>query len=64
MILKTLWTKTYQGFDAKTKEAAIKQIRNSGDYEKLTKYLMKVKKEKVQRLLNLFSEIILIYMSN
>ncbi|CAB3225983.1 unnamed protein product [Arctia plantaginis] len=47
MILKTLWTKTYQGFDAKSKEAAIKQIRNSGDYDKLIKYLMKVKKEKL-----------------
>lgn len=62
MILKTLWTKVCHGFDAKTKESLIKTLRTSGDYEKLVNLLVKVKKEKVQKVLNLLSEIMLIYM--
>lgn len=50
------------GFDAKTKESLIKTLRTSGDYEKLVNLLVKVKKEKVQKVLNLLSEIMLIYM--
>lgn len=63
MILNTLWNKVYKAFDAKTKEQAIITLRKSGDYEKLLKHLQKVKKEKVKKILNLLSELILTYMS-
>lgn len=62
MILKTLWTKVCHGFDTKTKEKLIKTLRTSGDYDKLVTLLIKVKKEKVQKVLGLLSEIMLIYM--
>lgn len=64
MILKTLWTKAYKGFDVAAKEQAIKKLKTTGEYDKLINHLLKVKKENVQKLLNLFSEIIIIYMTN
>lgn len=62
MILKMLWTKVYHGYDAKSKEHVIRELRKSGDYDKLGNLLAKVKKEKVERVLNLLSEIMIIYM--
>lgn len=62
-MLKTLWTKVYTGYDPKVKELAINTLRKTGDYDKLIVHLMKVKKEKVQKILNLLSEIIITYMN-
>lgn len=62
MVLKMLWTKVYHGYDAKSKEHVIKTLRTSGDYDKLITHLGKVKKQNVQRVLNLLSEIMLIFM--
>ncbi|KAJ0183996.1 hypothetical protein K1T71_000419 [Dendrolimus kikuchii] len=63
MILKTLWTKVFLGYDPEIKEEGIKTLRKSGDYQKLIDHLTKVKKEKVQRLLDLIAEVIITYMS-
>lgn len=63
MVLKMLWTKVYVGVDPKMKEKAIKQLRKTGDYDKLINHLVRVKKEKVPRILHLLSEIIIAYMA-
>ncbi|VVC93756.1 unnamed protein product [Leptidea sinapis] len=53
MILKTLWSKVLNNYDVKTKEMAMKQIKASPDYDKLVISLTKVKKEKVQKIIDL-----------
>lgn len=62
MVLKMLWTRVYVGHDPKTKEKAIKQLKKTGDYDKLINHLLKVKKEKVPRILELLTLIIIEYM--
>lgn len=63
MVLKMLWTKVYIGIDPKLKEKAIKQLKKTGDYDKLINHLIKVKKEKVPHILHLLAEIIIAYMT-
>lgn len=62
MVLKMLWEKVYAGYDPKVKETAIKQLRQSGDYDQLIGHLLKAKKEKVQKIINLVGEVIIAYM--
>ncbi|CAH2103914.1 unnamed protein product [Euphydryas editha] len=63
MVLKMLWEKVYARYDAKAKEMAIKQIRQTGDYENLIEHLMKVKRDKVRKIINLVGEVMIIYMN-
>lgn len=63
MVLKMLWEKVFVNYDAKSKEAAIRTLRKSSDYDKLMEHLVKVKKEKVEYILNLLVEIIIVYVS-
>lgn len=62
MVLKMLWEKVYAGYDPKVKETAIKQLRQSGDYDQLIGHLLKAKKEKVQKIINLVGEVMIAYM--
>ncbi|XP_045458393.1 uncharacterized protein LOC123668742 isoform X2 [Melitaea cinxia] len=63
MVLKMLWEKVYARYDAKTKEMAIRTIRETGDYEHLIQRLMKVKRDKVRKIINLVGEVMIVYMS-
>lgn len=63
MILNTLWNKVYKAYDDKTKEQAIKTLRKSDDYNNLLKNLQKLKKGKIQKILDLMTEIIMTYMA-
>lgn len=58
-----LWEKVYRKYDAKTKEQAIKLLRKSGDYDNLINHLLKLKKEKVNKLINLIGEVMIIYIN-
>lgn len=58
-----LWDKIFVGLEPAQKEMAIKKLRGNGDYEKLIKNLIKLKKEKVQKILNLLTEVIITYVS-
>ncbi|KAF9421962.1 hypothetical protein HW555_002182 [Spodoptera exigua] len=62
MLLKVLWTKVYRGHDPETKEQIIRHLKKMGDYEQLINLLTKVNKKKVEKLLNLLAEIMIIYM--
>lgn len=61
MILKSLWEKVFAGYDPKSKEKAIKELRKMSDYDKLIGHLMKVKKEKVEKILNILTDLIIEY---
>lgn len=63
MILKMLWEKVLFGLEPAQKEVAIKKLRSNGDYDKLIQKLIKLRKEKVERILNLLSEVITTYVS-
>lgn len=63
MVLKMLWEKVYARYDAKAKEMAIRTIRETGDYEHLIQHLMKVKRDKVRKIINLVGEVMIVYMS-
>lgn len=63
MILRMLWEKVFFGLEPAQKEVAIKKLRGNGDYEKLIKNLIKLRKEKVQKILNLLTEVIITYVT-
>lgn len=63
MILRTLWEKVLFGLEPAQKEMTIKKLRGNGDYEKLIQNLIKLKKEKVEKILNLLTEVIITYVS-
>lgn len=61
LVLKMLWNKVFKDFDAKTKEFTIRKLREKGDYDKLVTQLQKVKKEKLEHILNLVAEIMIAF---
>lgn len=63
MILRMLWEKIFFGLEPAEKEVAIKKLRGNQDYDKLIKNLVKLKKEKVEKILNLLTEVIIAYVT-
>lgn len=63
MILRMLWEKIFFGLEPAQKEVAIKKMRGSADYDRLINNLTKLKKEKVEKILNLLTEVIITYAS-
>lgn len=63
MILRMLWEKVFFGLEPAQKEMAIKKMRANGDYDKLVKNLTKLKKQKVDKIISLLTEVIITYIS-
>lgn len=61
MVMRMLWERVYDGLDSKVKEEAIQTLKKRGDYDKLVDQLQKVKKEKLNYVLNLVAELMIVY---
>lgn len=61
MVMRMLWDRVYAGLDDAVKEQAIATLKKKGDYDSLVTQLQKVKKDRLNYVMNLVAELMIAY---